>query len=82
MDSHNIARGKEDDMGALLEQLPHPTLLMGITSDILCPPEEQLFLERHLPNATYYEIDSSYGHDGFLIEFEQIGALLKKWMGE
>lgn len=82
MDSHNIARGKDDDMGALLEQLPHPTLLMGITSDILCPPEEQLFLERHLPNATYYEIDSSYGHDGFLIEFEQIGALLKKWMGE
>ncbi|HEY0610482.1 MAG TPA: homoserine O-acetyltransferase, partial [Chitinophaga sp.] len=59
MDSHNIARGKADDMGALLEQLPHPTLLMGITSDILCPPEEQLFLERHLPNATYYEIDSS-----------------------
>lgn len=82
MDSHNIARGKKDDMGALLEQLPHPTLLMGITSDILCPPEEQLFLERHLPNATYYEIDSSYGHDGFLIEFEQIGALLQQWMGE
>lgn len=82
MDSHNIARGKDADMGALLEQLPHPTLLMGITSDILCPPEEQLFLHRHMPNATYYEIDSSYGHDGFLIEFEQIGRLLKKWMGE
>jgi homoserine O-acetyltransferase len=82
MDSHNISRGKDADMAGLLTGLPHPTLLMGITSDILCPPEEQLFLERHMPNATYYEIDSSYGHDGFLIEFEQIGALLKAWMGE
>ncbi|SEL82192.1 homoserine O-acetyltransferase [Chitinophaga rupis] len=80
MDSHNIARGRTADMATLLGQLSHPTLLMGITSDILCPPEEQLFLEKHMPNATYHEIDSSYGHDGFLIEFEQIGGILKAWM--
>lgn len=80
MDSHNIARGRAADMATLLGQLSHPTLLMGITSDILCPPEEQLFLEKHMPNATYHEIDSSYGHDGFLIEFEQIGGILKAWM--
>lgn len=80
MDSHNIARGRAADMATLLGQLSHPTLLMGITSDILCPPEEQLFLEKYMPNATYHEIDSSYGHDGFLIEFEQIGGILKAWM--
>lgn len=80
MDSHNIARGRAADMATLLGQLSHPTLLMGITSDILCPPEEQLFLEKHMPNATYHEIDSSYGHDGFLIEHEQIGGILKAWM--
>ena len=80
MDSHNIARGRAADMATLLGQLSHPTLLMGITSDILCPPEEQLFLEKHMPNATYHEIDSSYGHDGFLIEHEQIGRILKAWM--
>lgn len=80
MDSHNIARGRQTDMATLLGQLTHPALLMGITSDILCPPEEQLFLEKHMPNATYHEIDSSYGHDGFLIEFEQIGEILRKWM--
>ncbi|GAA0561028.1 homoserine O-acetyltransferase MetX [Chitinophaga japonensis] len=81
MDSHNIARSRPADMPTLLAQLPQPTLLMGITSDILCPPEEQLFLERHMPRATYYEIDSSYGHDGFLIEFEQIGRILAEWLG-
>jgi len=80
MDSHNIARGRQADMASLLAQLTQPALLMGITSDILCPPEEQLFLERHMPHATYYEIDSSYGHDGFLIEFEQIGRILQDWL--
>ncbi|KAA2242422.1 homoserine O-acetyltransferase [Chitinophaga agrisoli] len=80
MDSHNIARGRNADMATLLAEISHPTLLMGITSDILCPPEEQLFMERHLPHATYHEIDSSYGHDGFLIEYEQIGKILEGWL--
>ncbi|HEY0274267.1 MAG TPA: homoserine O-acetyltransferase, partial [Chitinophaga sp.] len=43
MDSHNIARGRQASAAALLATLPQPTLLLGITSDILCPPEEQLF---------------------------------------
>ncbi len=76
MDSHNIARGRQASAAALLATLPQPTLLLGITSDILCPPEEQLFLARHLPGGRYHEIDSSYGHDGFLIEYEKIGAIL------
>jgi homoserine O-acetyltransferase len=80
MDSHHIARQRPAETGALLAQMHQPALLMGITSDILCPPEEQLFLVRHLPHATYHEIDSSYGHDGFLIEFEQIGRILQDWL--
>lgn len=80
MDSHNIARGRQEDAGTLLATLPQPTLLMGITSDILCPSEEQLFLAKHLPNGRYHEIDSSYGHDGFLIEHEKIGAILTTFL--
>ncbi len=82
MDSHNIARGRGEDAGTLLATLPQPTLLMGITSDILCPPEEQLFLAKHLPNGQYHEIDSSYGHDGFLIEHEKIGAILTTFLAD
>ncbi|WP_160711006.1 homoserine O-acetyltransferase MetX [Chitinophaga solisilvae] len=79
MDSHNIARGRHEDITTSLSHISQPVLLVGITSDILCPPEEQQFLARHLPQATYHEIDSSYGHDGFLIEFEKIGKILSDW---
>jgi len=80
MDSHNIARGRLTDQAGTLALIKQPTLIVGITSDVLCPPEEQHFLAKHIPDATYHEIDSSYGHDGFLIEVEKIDALLNEWL--
>lgn len=81
MDSHNIARGRAD-AASLLASLPQPTLLIGIASDILCPPEEQLFLAAHLSKARYEEIDSPYGHDGFLIEHGKIGVILSSFLAD
>lgn len=82
MDSHNIARGRHEAIEATLRQIEQHTLLIGITSDILCPPEEQLLLARHMHNTVYHEIDSPYGHDGFLIEFEKIGRILSTFLEE
>lgn len=80
MDSHNIARGRADRLEDVLATIRQKTLILGITSDILCPPEEQRFLARHMPHSAYYEIDSPYGHDGFLIEFDIIGQILHDWL--
>ncbi len=80
MDSHNLARGRAGNAETVLQQIRQPVLLIGITSDILCPAGEQRFLAQHLPDCTYKEIDSEYGHDGFLVESEQIGAALHTWM--
>lgn len=79
MDSHNIARGRHEDIATSLSHIQQPVLLIGISSDLLCPPEEQRLLATYLPNTRYHEIDSSYGHDGFLIEFEKIGKILQDW---
>ncbi|QJB37558.1 homoserine O-acetyltransferase [Chitinophaga oryzae] len=79
MDSHNIARGRHEDITTSLSHIQQPVLLIGISSDLLCPPEEQRLLATYLPDTSYHEIDSSYGHDGFLIEFEKIGKILKDW---
>ncbi|MBO9154244.1 alpha/beta fold hydrolase family protein [Chitinophaga sp. GCM10012297] len=82
MDSHNIARGRHADVATTLRQIEQKTLLIGITSDILCPPEEQMLLAQHMHNCLYHEIDSPYGHDGFLIEFEKIGRILAGFLDE
>ncbi|XZF12496.1 homoserine O-acetyltransferase family protein [Chitinophagaceae bacterium MMS25-I14] len=80
MDSHNIARKFSPDLETALHKLNHPTLLIGISSDMLCPVEEQRFMAQHMPDCTYVEIDSPYGHDGFLIEAEEISQQLREWM--
>jgi homoserine O-acetyltransferase len=53
--------------------------VIGISSDILCPPAEQAFLAKHLSDARLEIIDSPYGHDGFLIEFQQITSVVQRF---
>ncbi|MCW3112467.1 MAG: homoserine acetyltransferase [Segetibacter sp.] len=82
MDSHNIARGRNKTQEELLESMPQKTLIIGIRSDLLCPLQEQKHIADNMPNATYLEIDSSYGHDGFLIEYEKISKHISSWLNE
>ena len=80
MDSHNIARGRYHSLEEALKQIKTPTLIIGIDSDILCPVAEQKFLAEHIPNSTLHIISSDYGHDGFLVETENISRHLFEWM--
>lgn len=78
MDSHNVGRGRQSIESALA-QVQAKTLVIGVSSDLLFPLNEQRFLVNHVPNATYTTIDSFYGHDGFLIETEKLTIELKKF---
>jgi homoserine O-acetyltransferase/O-succinyltransferase len=80
MDSHQIARNRGGDLKKVLASLTQRTLIIGITSDILCPLAEQELLASHIPNSKLISIDSLYGHDGFMVETEKIGICLKEWM--
>ncbi len=80
MDSHNIARNRGGDLKKLLATITQRTLIVGITSDILCPLAEQEFLASYIPDSHLVRIDSLYGHDGFMVETEKIGHCLKEWM--
>lgn len=67
MDSHNVGRGRQGVEKAL-SLIKARTLVIGIKSDVLFPVEEQQFLAAHIAGAEFVELDSFYGHDGFLIE--------------
>jgi homoserine O-acetyltransferase len=82
MDSHNIARGRADKLQTVLKTIHHKTLIMGVSTDILCPVQEQEFIAQNMPNATYIEITSSYGHDGFLVETEKITTHVNDWLSK
>ena len=80
MDSHHLGRGRGGNAAAVLRGIRQPTLLFGISSDILCPLVEQEFLALHLPDAQLVVIDSDYGHDGFMVESKAISGHLRHWL--
>ncbi len=75
MDSHNVGRNRNSAEDAL-QKIKARTLVVGIDSDILFPIEEQKYLADHIPNASLQIITSRYGHDGFLVEFNQLNEIL------
>jgi homoserine O-acetyltransferase/O-succinyltransferase len=80
MDSHNIARGRGNDINNILHNIQQRTLIIGISTDILCPLVEQQMLAENINDSTLVEIESDYGHDGFMVESEQISVLLAQWL--
>ena len=80
MDTHHLGRGRGGNVDDVLSKIIQPTLLIGISSDLLCPPQEQRHISQKLPNCTYIEIDSVYGHDGFLVESDKIEVYLKEFL--
>jgi homoserine O-acetyltransferase len=79
MDSHHVGRGR-DSVEKALALIQAKTLVIGISSDNLFPPREQKFLAEQIPNAMYREIDSIFGHDGFLVENEKLVEIFKEFL--
>jgi homoserine O-acetyltransferase/O-succinyltransferase len=80
MDSHHLARGRGGNLAEVLKSIQQKTLIIGITSDILCPVAEQFFLAKNIPHSSMVAIDSAFGHDGFMVEAALISQYLKEWM--
>jgi homoserine O-acetyltransferase len=81
MDKHNVGRGR-DSVRAALQSIKAKTMVISISSDILYPTVEQELLAAYIPNAQLRVIDSYYGHDGFLLEYETIETLVKEFISK
>jgi homoserine O-acetyltransferase/O-succinyltransferase len=78
MDSHDVSRGRGSFV-QVLGKVRMPVLVVGISSDVLYPPAEQIELAGLLPNGTYVELSSDEGHDAFLIEFPKMVELYRRF---
>ena len=80
LDSMNVGRGR-GGVAKALELIKANCAVISITSDQLFPPQQLRDTADALSHAAYYEIESIYGHDGFLIENDQLAAILEPLVG-
>ena len=77
VDSHNVGR-KRGGVAAALGEITAKSVVITITSDGLFPPVEGKEWAAWIPGAKYVEIESKWGHDGFLLETEAIAMRLEE----
>lgn len=81
LSNHDVGRGR-GGVAAALRSCPVPVVVGGITSDRLYPLRLQSELADLLPGCSGLNvIESIYGHDGFLIETEAVGQLIREALG-
>ncbi|MGW1094459.1 homoserine O-acetyltransferase MetX [Streptomyces sp. NPDC002455] len=78
MNAHDVGRGR-GGVARALRRADMPALIAGIDSDRLYPPVQQAETAALLPGSDGLRIvESPYGHDGFLIETDQVGSLVRE----
>jgi homoserine O-acetyltransferase len=78
MSTFDIGRNR-GGVGNALEQIKAPIIVAGIDSDRLYPIRQQADLVSALPHKSQLHVISSpFGHDGFLIEFDQVAPVITK----
>ncbi|MEX2585199.1 MAG: homoserine O-acetyltransferase [Balneolaceae bacterium] len=81
MDTHDVARNRKSHRETL-DDVAIPVLVVGIDTDLLYPVNEQKELAHLLPEGKFEKITSIHGHDAFLIEFQQLNQITKKFITE
>lgn len=74
-DTHDVGRGR-GGLERALARIACPAVVIAISSDIIFTPPEMKELAAHIPEAEYHEIDSPFGHDGFLVEPDLLNSIL------
>ena len=80
MNSHDVGRDR-DSVESALSKITCKTLVLGLDSDRLFPLSGQKIIAEHISGELYggelQVIQSEFGHDGFLIEIQEVGSRLK-----
>ena len=81
MDLYDVASGFKSIEDAL-SNIKCPVMIMGAQTDILFPVAQQREIASMLKQSgnnsvTYFEMDSLYGHDTFLLNINDVGTAIK-----
>ncbi len=75
MNTHDIGRGR-GGIEQAAKKYEAKVIVMAFTHDLLYPPADVHSFTNLIPNHKFYLVNTKFGHDGFLAEFDKWGALL------
>ncbi|MFV0258903.1 MAG: homoserine O-acetyltransferase [Acidimicrobiales bacterium] len=85
MDLHDVGRGR-GGTAAALGRVRCPSLVVSVDSDVLYTPRQQHELRDHLASGdvdvSYEVIRSDHGHDGFLLEYDQLTPIVSDFLAK
>jgi len=76
LDSHNVGRNR-GGVAAALNRIKARTIVASIDTDVIFPPFEFDGWAGCIPNVEIVRMTSNFGHDGFLLEKDQICNILE-----
>jgi homoserine O-acetyltransferase len=77
MNSHDVGRGR-GGLAAALGRVEADCTVAPVDTDRLYPPRLSDEMAALLPRATTESIRSAFGHDGFLIEIDQVAEIVRR----
>lgn len=81
MNQHDIGREYVSWQQAC-EKLSMPILMLSFDKDLIYEPKQMKTCTEFLPNGDYHHIETDFGHDGFLVEFDKWGPLIKTFLNK
>lgn len=80
--THDLGRDR-GGVDAALGQITARALVVAVDTDRLFLPEHSARIAQGIPGAQPLRLlHSEFGHDGFLIEFDQLGPMVTQFLGE
>ncbi|GFN92855.1 homoserine o-acetyltransferase [Plakobranchus ocellatus] len=84
MDMYDMAEGY-NSLEEGLSRIKCPVMVVGVQTDVLFPIWQQRQLAKALQDSgneqvTFYELNSIYGHDTFLLDLNGVGAAVKGFL--
>ncbi len=76
MNSHDVGRDR-GGLEAAHERVRADCTIVSVDTDRLYPPPLSDELHAALPGSRRAHITSQFGHDGFLIEEDQVGRIVR-----